>query len=117
MKTRNIAKYLGLLGVLGVLGFVTGNPGFYGFFGFFGFFGTLIGKGGDERVERNIDRACRNAFVFVTLMSAFSFAYVGVGVGSFNGVGAYPQLLALIFVGSMLLFAASYVYYDKKGEA
>ncbi len=111
MKTRNIAKYLGLLGVLGVLGLVTGNPGFYGFFGFFGFFGTLVGKGSDERVERNIDRACRNAFVFVTVTSAFSFAYAG----SFNAVEIYPLSLTLAFVGSMLLFASSYVYYDKKG--
>ncbi len=113
MRIRSITPYLGLLGLLGVLGVITGNPGFYGFFGFFGFFGTLIGRGSDERVERNIDRACRNAFVFVTLASAFSFAYVG----SFNVVEIYPQLLALTFVGSMLLFALSYVYYDKKGEA
>jgi hypothetical protein len=112
MKIRNNMGYLGLIGFLGLLGLITGNSGFYGFFGFFGFFGALGGRGSDERVERNTDRACRNAFVFTTVATSFSLAYIGV----FKAVETYPQLLVLPFVGSMLLFALSYTYYDKRGD-
>ncbi len=112
MKIRNNMGYLGLIGFLGLLGLITGNSGFYGFFGAFGFFGALGGKGSDERVERNINRACRNAFVFNAMTSSFSLAYAGV----FKAVESYPLLLAIPFVGSMLLFALSYIYYDKRGD-
>jgi len=113
MKVRNNIGYLGLLGLLGILGFITGNSGFYGFFGFFGFFGAIGGRGSDERVEKNINRACRNAFVFIIVASSISLAYAG----SFNDVESYPLLLAIPFAGSMLLFALSYIHYDRRGDA
>ncbi|VVB88007.1 Uncharacterised protein [uncultured archaeon] len=112
MKFRNNIGYLGLIGFLGLLGLVTGNTGFYGFFGAFGFFGAVGGRGRDERVERNINRACRNAFVLSVVASSISLAYAG----AFKAVENYPLLLALPFVGSMLLFALSYTYYDRKGD-
>ncbi len=112
MKIRNNMGYLGLIGFLGLLGLVTGNSGFYGFFGAFGFFGALGGRGGDERVERNTNRACRNAFVFSVVTSCIALAYAG----TFKVVEDYPLLLVLPFAGSMLLFASSYIYYDKKGD-
>jgi len=112
MKVRNNIAYLGFLGFLGLLG-LTGNTGFYGFFGAFGFFGALGGKGSDERVNSNINRACRNAFVFIIVASSISLAYAG----TFNDAGSYPSLLAIPFAGSMLLFAGSYIHYDRKGNA
>ncbi len=112
MKIRNSIGYLGIIGFLGLLGLVTGNSGFYGFFGAFGFFGALGGRGSDERVERNTNRACRNAFVFSAVTSSISLAYAG----AFKAVENYPLLLALPFAGSMLFFALSYTYYDRKGE-
>lgn len=112
MKIRNNIGYLGFLGLLGLLGLVTGNSGFYGFFGAFGFFGALGGRGSDERVERNINRACRDAFVFATAALSIALAYAGV----FKAVENYPALLAVPFAGSMLLFAVSYTYHDRKGE-
>jgi len=112
MKIRNNIGYLGFLGLLGLLGLITGNSGFYGFFGAFGFFGALGGKGSDERVERNINRACRNAFVFNAMASSLSIAYAG----GFKAIESYPLLLVIPFVGSMLLFALSYIYYDKRGD-
>jgi len=73
---RNNMAYLGLLGFLGLLGLVTGNEGFYGFFGFFGFFSALLGKGTDERIDRNVNRACRNSFVFCTGASVFVASFI-----------------------------------------
>lgn len=112
MKVRNKIGYLGFLGFLGLLGLFTGNTGFYGFFGAFGFFGAMGGYGSDERVEKNMNRAGKNAFIFATLATSLSFAYLGI----FKGVEAYHPLLALPFAGSILLFVLSYTYYDKKGE-
>ncbi len=112
MKIRNNMGYLGFLGLLGLLGLITGNSGFYGFFGAFGFFGALGGRGGDERVERNTNRACRNAFIFSIITSSISLAYAG----TFKVFEDYQLLFVPPFVGSMLLFASSYIYYDKKGD-
>jgi len=110
MRKSNMG-YLGLLGFLGLLGLVTGNFGFYGFFGFFGFLSTLWGKGSDERIERNINLACRNAFAFDTVTSAFSLAYIA----AFKAAEAWPMALTFPFVG-ILLFAFSYIYYDRRGD-
>jgi len=108
---KNKLGYLGFLGLMGLLGLVTGNFGFYGFFGFFGFFSMLRGSGSDERIDRNIERACRNAFTFDTVMAAFSLAYIA----SFKAVDAWPLALIIPFVGIML-FGLSYIYYDKKED-
>jgi len=108
---KNKLGYLGFLGLLGLLGLVTENFGFYGFFGFFGFFSTFWGRGSDERIEKNIDRACRNAFVFITITSAFSLAYIA----SFKAVEALPLALLPPFVG-IVVFVFSYIYYDRSGD-
>jgi hypothetical protein len=69
----NLMGYLGFLGFLGLLGFITDNPGF---FGFFGFLSSMWGRGSDERVDQNVNRACRNAFVFTMAASALLFSYI-----------------------------------------
>jgi hypothetical protein len=111
MRSRIIA-YLGLLGLLSVLGLITGNKVFFGFVGFFCFFGAFGGKGNDERIEKNIDRACRNAFLFITLTLAVSIAYIV----TFNTIDLYPLAFTILFVGSSALFVFSYVYYDRGGD-
>ena len=108
---KNKLGYLSLLGFIGLLGLVTGNFGFYGFFGFFGFISMLRGKGSDERIDRNIERACRNAFAFDTVMVALSIAYIA----SFKAVDLWPLALTFPFVG-IVVFGFSYIYYDKKED-
>ncbi len=61
MKTSWI-KYLGLLGFLGFLGIFTSNLGFLGFLGFFSFF-SFKKILNDERLESNVNKAGRNAFI------------------------------------------------------
>jgi hypothetical protein len=109
---KNKISYLGLLGFLGLLGIVTGNEGFYGFFGFFGFLSAFWGRGSDERVDSNINRACRNSFVFSTLATVFFIVYVAV----FQAVEAFPMAFSILFAGSMILFVASFIYYNERGD-
>jgi len=71
----------------------------------------LRGRGNDERTDRNINRACRNAFAFDTIVATFSIAYVALS----KAFDAMPVLLALLSQG-VLIFGLSYTYYDRKGE-
>ena len=107
--SKSVVGYLGLLGPLGLLGLLTGNTGFYGFFGFLS---ALWGRGTDERVERNVDKACRNAFLFATVASAFFITSIAV----FRAPEAFPLAFSILFAGSMLMFVASFIYYDGHGD-
>jgi hypothetical protein len=108
---RNLIGYLGFLGFFGMLGLVTDNPGFFGFFGFFGFLSSMWGRGSDERVDQNINRACRNAFVFAIVASALLFSYIAI----LRAAEAFQLALsvAALFAGSLTVFVASFVYYDR----
>ena len=108
----SVVSYLGFLGLLGFLGPVTGNAGLYGFFGFLGFFSVLAGSGTDERIEGNVNRSCRNAFILMTLAVSFSLVLVVI----MEAVQLLPFAFAFLFVGSMVTFVFSYIYYDRKGD-
>ena len=108
---RNLISYLGFLGFLGLLGLIADNPGFFGFFGLFGFWSSMWGRGGDERVDQNVNRACRNAFVFTMVASALLFSYTAI----LRTAEAFQLAMsvAVLFAGSLTIFAASFVYYDR----
>jgi hypothetical protein len=108
---RNAIGYLGFLGFLGLLGLVSDNPGFFGFFGFFGFWSSMWGRGSDERVDQNINRASRNAFAFTMAASALIFAYVAIIQASVAFQLAIS--IAALFAGSLTIFVASFFYYDR----
>jgi hypothetical protein len=107
---RNNLGYLGFLGLLGLLGPLT-NYWLLGFFGFFGFFGMLKESGNDERNDRNINRACRNAFAFYVVIATISMVYL-ISTTTFD---AMPLFVALLSQG-VTIFGLSYTYYAKKGE-
>ncbi len=101
-------KYLGFLGFLGFLGLVTNNIGFYGFFGFFGFFSyTRILN--DERLEININKSARNAFI--VSMTVFVIAMVIAGLMEDFSVYAYAFIV--LFILQILTFSFSLKYYDR----
>jgi hypothetical protein len=108
---RNLIGYLGFLGFLGLLGLITDNPGFFGFFGFFGFWSSMWGRGSDERVDQNVNRACRNAFVFTMVATALLFSYLAI----LRTAEAFQLAIsvAVLFAGSLTIFVASFVYYDR----
>ncbi|MFQ6126567.1 MAG: DUF3796 domain-containing protein [Candidatus Heimdallarchaeota archaeon] len=109
---RNLVGNLGFLGFMGLLGLVTGNPGFYGFFGFFGFFSVIWGRGTDERVDRNINRACRNAFIFFIIALALFISYMA----TLQDSEVISKAFSVLFAGSLILFIASYIYYNERGD-
>jgi len=109
---KNKVGYLGLLGFLGLLGLITGNNGFYGFFGFFGFLSALWGRGTDERVDRNIEKACRNAFIFTMITSTLFVALIA----TLRTLDVFPTAFSILFAGNIMLFVASFVYYDSRGD-
>jgi hypothetical protein len=109
---KNKIGYLGLLGFLGFLGLVTGNEGFYGFFGFFGFLSAFWGRGTDERVDKNINKACRNSFIFSTLASVFFILYITI----LKAITAFPMVFSVLFAGNMIIFVASFIYYNERGD-
>jgi hypothetical protein len=106
MKTRNNLGYLGFLGLTGLLGLV--NVWLFSFFSFFALFAFLKG---DERIDRNMGRACRNAFVFDTIIVTFSMAYIA----SSKAFDAMPLFVALLSQG-ITIFGLSYWHYQEKGE-
>jgi len=108
----NVISYLGFMGLLGFLGPLTGNLGYYGFFGFFGFLSAFGGTGSDERIEKNINRSCRNSFIVIILTMSFTLVYIA----SYGGLTVFPLAFSILFIGSMVTFVASYFYYDRSGE-
>jgi hypothetical protein len=89
---------------------VTDNPGF---FGFFGFWSSMWGKGSDERIDQNVNRAnaCRNAFAFSMAASAIVFSYIAI-LRTVEGFQLAMSIGAL-FAGGLTIFVASFTYYDR----
>jgi hypothetical protein len=108
----NEMGYLGLLGLLGLLGAVGGGAGFFGFFGFFGFLSLLRGRGGDERLDRKLNCASRNAFLFTVVASACFAACMAV----LQATQVYESAFLVLFAGSALTFGASFAYYNERGD-
>ena len=103
-------KYLWFLGFLGLLGLVTKNAGYYGFFGFFGFLGLSFIKN-DERLEANINRAARNAFltaiiVFIAVLIYSAFA---------SDLSIFFTAFMVSFALQVIVFVVSFRIYDRIG--
>ena len=103
---KNKLGYLGFLGFTGLLGFVN-----FWLFSFFCFCTLFVFLRGDERIERNIGRACRNAFVFNTIVVTFSLAYITLS----EAFGAAPLFVAVLSQG-LTIFSVSYWYYNQKED-
>jgi hypothetical protein len=101
---KNKFGYLGFLGFLSLLGFF--NIWLVFLFGFFGFFGMLKE---DERIERNINRACRNAFAFDSIIATLAIAYIALS----RTFDAMPLFVALLSQG-LTIFGLSCYYYANK---
>jgi hypothetical protein len=109
---KNPVGYLGFLGFLGVLGWITGNSVYHGFWGLAIFLLVFDGRGTDERVKANINRACRNAFIFfISFTSLFQMYLVSAGK-----TNMLPLMFVVQCVGSMQIWGASFIYYNRIGE-
>lgn len=109
-KMKNMLWYLGFLSVLSVLFLAEGKVGLLGFLGFISYFS--IYNMSDERIEINIGRATRNAFMFTTFFGSGVFAY---GYITKNLEILLPAFV-LLFGGSLIICLLSLFYYDKVGK-
>jgi hypothetical protein len=107
---RNALWYPGFLSPLSLLYFVEGKIAFLGFLGFLSYFSFYRVK--DERLELNVSRATRNAFMFTMLC--------GCGVIIYGYLSKNMELLALsfplLFGGSLLVCIHSVFYYGLLGH-
>jgi len=104
---KNTMWYLGFLSILSLLFFVEWKVGFLGFLGFLPYFS--IYKMNDERIERNVGKAARNAFMYTMFFGTGTIAY---GYLTKNTEILMPAFI-LLFGGSLLVCIISLFYYDK----
>jgi len=71
---KNALWYLGFLSLLSLLYLVEGEVGFLGFLGFIPYFSMYSVD--DERMEINLGRATRNAFIYTIFFGAATIVYV-----------------------------------------
>ena len=111
MKKRSSLWYLGFLSLLSLLYFVNGNPGFFGFLGFVPYF--VIYRMGDERIEANIGKASRNAFMFAVLLGSAALTYIRLmGLGN----DAFVEAFGLMLGGLLTVCLGSLVWYEAAGR-
>ncbi len=107
---KNALWYLGFLSPLCLLYFVTGNIGFAGFAAFAVYF-TVYGEN-DERLQRNVGLATRNAFLYVVFAGAASIIYTTI----IKDNSIFPVAFTLLFSGSIIICVLSYFFYNFKEE-
>jgi hypothetical protein len=103
---KNKLGYLGLLGFTGLFGIIN-----YWLFAFFSFFMLFVFLKGDERIEKNIGCATRNAFVFDTIIATFALVYITTST-TFEAMPAFAALLSQ----GLTIFSLSYWHYDRKED-
>lgn len=107
---KNAFWYLGFLSILSLLFFKEWEVGFLGFLGFLPYFSVY--RMGDERIDVNIGRASRNAFMYTILFGSGTIAY-----GYLTGdTDILLPAFVLLFGGALLICLLSLFYYDKRGR-
>lgn len=108
---RNPMGYLGLIGFVSLLGFVTGNYDFFAFF-FFGIFGIFLIRGSDDRMNRHLNLACRNAFMFTMIAFTLTFVYISF----ITPTSDYKWAFIITLNGTLAVLNLTWVYYQLFGE-
>lgn len=107
---KNTLWYLGFLSPLSLLYFITGDIGFAAFAAFAVYF-TVYGEN-DERLQRNVGLATRNAFLYVVFAGAISIIYITL----IRDKSIFPLAFTLLFSGSIIICVLSYFFYNSKNE-
>lgn len=105
---RNPLGYLGMLGFVGLLGLVTGDYRLFLFFPF-GVFSLFLIRGTDERLDRNLKAACRNAFMYTLVDLTFTLAYLPFIQPTRRSLGL---VVGIAFIGTVFVFVFSWVYHQ-----
>jgi hypothetical protein len=107
---KNMLWYLGFLSVVSLLYFVEGKTAFLWFLGFLPYFTTYRVK--DERLDVNLGKATRNAFLYTTFSGVATIAYIYLT----NSTDLFAPAFVALFGGSLLVCLISLLYYDRTGE-
>jgi ABC-type antimicrobial peptide transport system permease subunit len=109
---RAIYFFSGLPGFIGIfVGFATGDYFYFNSSLFFLWF-THKGNRDDERWERNMGRASRNALLLI-MGTLFSLSFYN---WSLQVLEVSPLLLTILLVIGVSSFMLSYAYYDRRGD-
>ena len=108
---KNMLRYLGFLSILSLLYFVEGKTAFLGFIGFLPYFG--IYKLSDERLEINVGKATRNAFIYTIIFGIGTITYIYL---THSSTELFAPAFVVLFGGSMIVCLISLLYYDRKGD-
>jgi len=107
---KNALWYLGFLSIFSLLFFVEGKPVFLCFLGFLSYFSLYNIK--DERLEINVGKATRNAFVYMMFFGTGTIVYIYLTQSTELLAPAFPVL----FGGSLLVCILSVLYYEVTGK-
>jgi hypothetical protein len=105
---KSMMWYLGFLSLLSLLYFVKGSTGFLGFLGFLSYFS--IYNISDERLEKNIGRGTRNAFLYTMFFGSGALAYLYI-MDALDLLGA---AFAMLFGGTLITGIVSILYYSRR---
>jgi len=108
---KNILWYLGFISILSILYFIKGDSGYLLFLSFALFFFTYWTKA-DERINQNIGRATRNAFLYTMFSSVLSILYINLT----ENIDFYQWGFALVITGTLAICILSFLYYDNTGN-
>jgi len=108
---KNILFYLGFISILSILYLIKGDPGFLLFLSFALFFFTYWTKT-DERINQNIGRATRNAFLYMMFSSVLSILYINLA----GNIVFYQWGFAIVITGALAICVLSFLYYDNTGN-
>ncbi len=104
---KNILWYLGFLSLVSLLYFVKGQAVFLLFLGFLPYFALY--KLSDERIELNLGKAARNAFLYNITFGVGTIVYIYFS----NSIHLFAPAFVLLFGGSLLVCIISLFYYEK----
>ena len=108
---KNTLWYLGFLSIVSLLYFVEGKTAFLWFLSFIPYFG--IYNLGDERIEINVGKATRNAFMYTIFFGVGTIVYMYL---THSSIELFAPAFVILFGGSLLVCLLSVFYYEKSGK-
>jgi len=84
---------------------------YHGFWGLAIFLLIFDGKVSDERIKANINRVCRNAFMFLISFTSLFQMYLVPTMDT----SILPLMFLIQGLGSMSVWGSSFLYYNRIG--
>ena len=104
---KNTLWYLGFLSFVSLLYFVEGKTAFLWFLAFIPYFATY--KTNDERLEINLGKATKNAFMYTIFFGVATIVYIYLT----QSIELFAPAFVVLFGGSLIVCLFSLLYYDK----